>query len=40
MNHRIRDHIKALEIVLINETREWVLKAVEEEIRQLKRCVK
>ncbi len=36
MKHKIRDHIKALEIVLNKETRELVLKAVEEEIRQLK----
>jgi len=36
MSHKKRDQIKALEIVLENETRNWVLKAIEEEIRQLK----
>ena len=36
MSRRKRDHLKALETVLETEEREWVIMAIQEEIRQLK----
>ena len=37
MSRRKRDHIKALEIIIEHEIRGWIIRAIKEEIHQIKK---